>query len=78
MVSKEMNQLAVAEDYYKKSLALAQQSEDKDDLVDAMTALAAISVDQQKWDQAIRYSQEAIGLLSLPRRPNGRARRTAC
>jgi len=69
-------QTAVAKSYYKQSLALAQQSEDKEDLVDAMTDLAAVSVEQQEWNQAIRYSQQAVS-LAAPRETCRRARRPA-
>ncbi len=62
MVSQEMNQTAIAEDYYKQALLLAQRSEDKEDLVDTLTALATISVERQKWDQATRYSAQAMSL----------------
>jgi len=67
---------AVAKSYYKQSLALAQQSEDKEDLVDAMTDLAAVSVEQQEWNQAIRTANSGQS-LPLPGRPCRRARRPA-
>ena len=60
--SEKMNQTSAAEVYYGQARALAEKSEDTGDLVDVLTALAATSLANGKWDEAIYYSQLAISL----------------
>jgi CHAT domain-containing protein/tetratricopeptide (TPR) repeat protein len=62
LVQYQLGQFSIAEGYYRRSLALAQEIEDKEEIVDALTALAFVSVRQEKLDPAKKYSVQALEL----------------
>src|SRR5262249_26262549 len=65
LVYYQINQLSVAEDYYRKSLALAQKSKNSEQVFDALTALAFVSVQKGQWDEAKQYSEQALRLAQV-------------
>jgi CHAT domain-containing protein len=52
----------VAEDYYRQSLQLARKSQNKMQMIAALTALGFVSVKTGQFDQASRYEEEAFAL----------------
>jgi CHAT domain-containing protein len=62
LVYYQMNQLSVAEDYYRKSLILAQKNETPQPIIDALTDLAFVSVQKGQLAEAQKYGEEAFQL----------------
>jgi CHAT domain-containing protein/Tfp pilus assembly protein PilF len=60
LVQYQLGQFSIAEDYYQRSLALAQEIQDKEEISDALTALAFVSVRQDKLDPAKKYCVRAL------------------
>jgi CHAT domain-containing protein len=62
LVQYQLGQFSIAEGYYRRSLSLAQDIQDKEEISDALTALAFVSVRQEKLDSARQYSMQALEL----------------
>jgi CHAT domain-containing protein len=62
LVYYEWNQLALAEDYYRQSLALAQNNQNPGLVIDALTELAFVAVQKGQLEQAQRYAEQAFQL----------------
>jgi CHAT domain-containing protein len=60
LVYYELNQFAVAEGYYRQSLALAEKNENSAQIIDALIALAFVSVQTGQLQEAQHYSGEAF------------------
>jgi CHAT domain-containing protein len=60
LVHYHTNELSVAEDYYRKSLSLAQKIQNREEIVGALSTLALVSVKQDHLDEAEQFSQQAI------------------
>ena len=60
LVYYQQNQPTVAEDYYRQSLALAQENENSELIVDALTSLAFASAQTGQLADAQRYGEEAF------------------
>ena len=60
LVYYQMDQLPAAEEYYKRSLALAQKNETPETIIDALTGLAFVSVQEGHLLEAQRYGDDAL------------------
>jgi CHAT domain-containing protein len=60
LVYYQWNQLSLAEDYYRKSLALAQVNQNSEQIIDALTSLAFVSVQKGQLAEAKKYSEGAF------------------
>jgi CHAT domain-containing protein len=60
LVYYQLNQLSTAEDYYKRSLTLAQKSETPQPIIDGLTSLAFLSVEKGQMQEAQSYGDEAF------------------
>ncbi|MGA9507065.1 MAG: CHAT domain-containing protein [Candidatus Sulfotelmatobacter sp.] len=60
LVYYQQNKPTVAEDYYRQSLALAQENQNSELIVDALTSLAFVSAQTGQLAEAQRYSEEAF------------------
>src|ERR1039458_4522179 len=60
LVHYQLNQLSVAEGYYRQSLALAQKNENPEQIIEALTSLAFLSVQKGQLQEAQRYGDEAF------------------
>ena len=58
----DQEKYSLAEDCYRKALDLARQIESKEQISDAVTSLAFVTVRTAKLDSARRYSEEAMAL----------------
>jgi CHAT domain-containing protein len=58
----DQGKYGVAEDCYGKALGLARQIDSKEQISDAITSLAFVTVRTGELDSAIKYSEEAIAL----------------
>ena len=56
----QRNRLTEAENYYLQSLALAQENENSAQIVDILTSLAFVSIDEGKLIEAQQYSEQAF------------------
>jgi len=60
LVHYQLNQLSVAEGYYRQSLALAQKNENPEQIIEALTDLAFLCVQKGQLQEAQRYGDEAF------------------
>jgi CHAT domain-containing protein len=60
LVYDQQNRFPLAEDYYHRSLTLAQANDNSRQVIDALTELAFVSVQQSHLDQAQQYSEQAL------------------
>jgi CHAT domain-containing protein len=60
LVYYQLNQFGVARDYYRQSLALAQTNENSEQITDALTSLAFVSVQTGQLTEAQGYSEQAF------------------
>lgn len=60
LVYYQLNQPSVAEEYYQRSLALAQQNENSELTTDALTSLAFVSAQRGQLQEAQQYGDEAF------------------
>ena len=56
----QQNQLTVAEEYYRQSLALARKNDTPQLVVDSLTSLAFVSVQNGQLVEAQQYSEQAF------------------
>ena len=63
----DQNKFSVAEDSYRRALELARKIDSKEDVSNAITSLALVTVRSGKLDLARQYSDEAIGLARADR-----------
>ena len=61
----QLNQLSTAEDYYKRSLALAQKNETPQPVIDGLTSLAFLSVQKGQLQEAQLYGDEAFKMAHV-------------
>jgi CHAT domain-containing protein/Tfp pilus assembly protein PilF len=61
-VYQDASKFALAEDYYRQSLDLAHKIDSKEDILNALVALAFVTVQTGQLDLARQYSEEAIAL----------------
>lgn len=61
---KLIQNLKVAEDYFRRSLGYAQQIHDERQMALALTNLAALQLDKKNYDAAIRSANQSIGYLA--------------
>ncbi len=61
-VYQDESKFALAEDYYRRSLDLAHKIDSKEDILNALVALAFVTVQTGQLDLARQYSDEAISL----------------
>jgi len=60
LVYYERNQFSVAESYFRQSLTLAQTIENSQQIIDALTSLAFVSIQNGQLAEAQQYSDEAF------------------
>jgi CHAT domain-containing protein len=60
LVYYERSQFSVAESYFRQSLALAQSIENSQQIIDALTSLAFVSIQNGQVTEAQQYSDEAF------------------
>jgi CHAT domain-containing protein len=62
LVCYQLNQFPAAEDFFRQSLALAEETDNSAQIIDALTNLAFVSVQNGKLAEAQQYSEQAFQL----------------